>query len=259
MSRRFEGMTVLLTGATGGFGCRSAERFAAEGARLVLSDLDEKPLQELASRLDCETEILAGDITDEKLSEALVKLALSKFGQLDVALNNAGIVHSFVSLANLPTEEARRVIDVNLLGVFYAMKYQLPAMSRQFRETKRPGAVVNIGSSAGLSAAPKMALYAAAKHGVIGLTKTAAIEYASKGIRVNAVCPSYARTPMAQSFLKITKASEEAAYAELTRSVPMKRLAEVDEVVEAIMFAADPKNSFMTGASIPVDGGVSAI
>lgn len=259
MVGRFQDMTVLLTGATGGFGRRAAERFAAEGAKLVLSDLEQEPLTELAATLDCETAALAGDVTDENLSDSLVNLAISRFGQLDVALNNAGIVHSFVSLANLPTEEARRVIDVNLLGVFYAMKYQLPAMARQYRETKRPGVVVNMGSSAGLSAAPKMALYAAAKHGVIGLTKTAAIEYAGKGVRVNAVCPSYARTPMAQSFLRITKASEEAAYAELTRTVPMKRLAEVDEVVEAILFAADPKNSFMTGTSLPVDGGVSAI
>ncbi|MCO5064947.1 MAG: SDR family oxidoreductase [Rhizobiaceae bacterium] len=259
MVGRFEGMTVLLTGATGGFGRRAAARFAQEGARLVLSDIEMAPLEALVETLDCETAVAAGDVSDERLSESLVKLALAQFGQLDVAINNAGIVHSFVSLANLPTEEARRVIDVNLLGVFYAMKYQLPAITRQFRETKRPGAIVNIASSAGLSAAPKMALYAAAKHGVIGMTKTAAIEYAGKGVRVNAVCPSYARTPMAQSFLRITKASEEAAYAELTRGVPMKRLAEVDEVVEAIMFAADPKNSFMTGASIPVDGGVSAV
>lgn len=259
MTARFNGKIVLITGATGGFGRRSAERFAAEGARLVLSDLEGCPLEEFAATLPCDTEVLAGDISDEKLSEGLVKLALSRFGQLDIALNNAGIVHSFVRLANLPSDEARRVIDVNLLGVFYAMKYQLPAMARQFRETNRPGAIVNVASVAGLSAAPKMALYAAAKHGVIGLTKTAAIEYAGKGIRVNAVCPSYARTPMAQSFLKITKASEEAAYGELTRGVPMKRLAEIDEVVEAILFAADPNNSFMTGASIPVDGGVSAI
>ncbi|MBX3598007.1 MAG: SDR family oxidoreductase [Rhizobiaceae bacterium] len=259
MTGRFEGMAVLLTGATGGFGRCAAERFAQEGARLILSDLDEAALQELARGLPTETAILAGNIADESLSESLVKLALAKFGQLDVALNNAGIVHSFVSLANVPTDEARQVLEVNLLGVFYAMKYQLPAMARQFRETKRPGAVINISSSAGLAAAPKLAMYAAAKHGVIGLTKTAAIEYASKGIRVNAVCPSYARTPMAQSFLKITKASEEAAYAELTRGVPMRRLAEVEEVVEAILFAADPRNSFMTGAAIPVDGGISAI
>ncbi len=257
--KRFDGMTVLVTGATGGFGRRAAERFAEEGARLVLSDIDAERLTAFAAGIDGESATLAGDIADEALSEDLVRLALKRFGRLDVALNNAGIVHSFVRLANLPSDEARRVIDVDLMGVFYAMKHQLPAMERQFRETKRRAAIVNIGSAAGMQGAPKMAMYAAAKHGVLGLTKTAAVEYASKGIRVNAVCPSYARTAMAESFLKLMQAPEDVAYAELTRGVPMKRLAEVDEVVEAILFAADPKNSFMTGHSLAVDGGISAI
>jgi len=257
--KRFDGMTVLVTGATGGFGRRAAERFAEEGARLVLSDIDAQRLTAFAAGIDGESAVLAGDIADESLSEDLVRLAFTRFGRLDVALNNAGIVHSFVRLANLPSDEARRVIDVDLMGVFYAMKHQLPAMERQFRETKRRAAIVNIGSAAGMQGAPKMAMYAAAKHGVLGLTKTAAVEYAGKGIRVNAVCPSYARTAMAESFLKLTQAPEDVAYAELTRGVPMKRLAEVDEVVEAILFTADPKNSFMTGHSLAVDGGISAI
>lgn len=257
--KRFDGMTVLITGATGGFGRRAAERFAEEGARLALSDIDAERLTSFAAGLDVESLTLAGDIADEALSEELVRLAMKRFGRLDVALNNAGIVHSFVRLANLPSEEARRVIDVDLMGVFYAMKHQLPAMERQFRETKRRAAIVNIGSAAGMQGAPKMAMYAAAKHGVLGLTKTAAVEYAGKGIRVNAVCPSYARTAMAESFLKLAQAPEEVAYAELTRGVPMKRLAEVDEVVEAILFAADPKNSFMTGHALAIDGGISAI
>jgi NAD(P)-dependent dehydrogenase (short-subunit alcohol dehydrogenase family) len=257
--KRFDGMTVLITGATGGFGKRAAERFAEQGARLILSDIDADRLTAFAAGIDGESVTLAGDIADEALSEDLVRLALTRFGRLDVALNNAGIVHSFVRLANLPSDEARRVIDVDLMGVFYAMKHQLPAMERQFRETKRRAAIVNIGSAAGMQGAPKMAMYAAAKHGVLGLTKTAAVEYAGKGIRVNAVCPSYARTAMAESFLKLTQAPEDVAYAELTRGVPMKRLAEVDEVVEAILFAADPRNSFMTGHSLAVDGGISAI
>lgn len=256
---RFAGLTVLITGATGGFGRRAAERFAAEGARLILSDFNGDQLSVFAAALDAESATLAGDIADESLSEELVRMAMERFGRLDVALNNAGIVHSFVRLANLPSDEARRVIDVDLMGVFYAMKHQLPAMERQFRETGRRGAIVNIGSAAGMQGAPRMAMYAAAKHGVIGLTKTAAVEYASKGIRVNAVCPSYARTPMAETFVKVAQAPEDAAYAELTRGVPMKRLAEVDEVVEAILFAADPKNSFMTGHSLAIDGGISAI
>lgn len=257
--KRFDGRTVLITGATGGFGKRAAERFAAEGARLVLSDIDADRLTATAAAIDAECATLAGDISEESLSEDLVKLAQTRFGRLDVAINNAGIVHSFVRLANIPTDEARRVIEVDLLAVFFAMKYQLPAMERQHRENRWPGVIVNISSVAGLGGAPKMSVYAAAKHGVIGLTKSAAAEYASKGVRVNAVCPSYARTAMAEGFLKIKNTSEEEAFAELTRGVPMKRLAEVDEVVQAILFAADPENSFMTGHAIAVDGGIGAI
>lgn len=257
--KRFEGKTVLVTGATGGFGKRTAERFAAEGARLVLSDIDAERLTATAAGIDAECATLAGDISNESLSEELVELAKKRFGRLDVAINNAGIVHSFVRLPNVPTDEARKVLEVDLLAVFFAMKYQLPVMERQNRENGWPGTVVNIASVAGLGGAPKMSVYAAAKHGVIGLTKSAAAEYASKGVRVNAVCPAYARTAMAETFLKITKAPEEVAYAELTRGVPMKRLAEVDEVVQAILFAADPENSFMTGHAIAVDGGIGAI
>lgn len=256
---RFSGKTVLITGATGGFGRRAAERFAAEGARLVLSDIDPDGLDAFAKGLDAETATLAGDITDEALSDRLVKLAMTRFGSLDVALNNAGITHAFVRLPNIPSDEARRVLEVDLLAVYFAMKYQLPAMERQFREKRLPGAIVNIASAAGMNGAPKMAVYSAAKHGVIGLTRSAAVEYATKGIRVNAVCPAYARTAMAEAFVKLTRTPEEAAYAELTRGVPMKRLAEIDEVIEVILFAADPKNSFMTGVTLPVDGGISAI
>lgn len=256
---RFDGKTVLITGATGGFGRRAAERFAEEGASLVLSDVEGSPLDELAGSLKADVVTLVGDISDEALSEQLVKLAISRFGGLDVALNNAGITHAFVRLPNVPSDEARRVLEIDLLAVFFAMKYQLPAMERQFREKKRPGAIVNIASAAGMNGAPKMSVYSAAKHGVIGLTRSAAVEYATKGVRVNAVCPAYARTPMAEAFVKLTRTPEEIAYTELTRGVPMKRLAEVDEVIEAIFFAADPKNSFMTGVTLPVDGGISAI
>lgn len=256
---RFDGMAVLITGATGGFGRRASERFAEEGASLVLSDIDAGRLNEFAASLKAETATLAGDIAHESLSEELVKLALERFGTLDVALNNAGITHAFVRLPNVPTDEARRVLEVDLLAVYFAMKYQLPAMERQFRETRRRASIVNIASAAGMNGAPKMSVYSAAKHGVIGLTRSAAAEYATKGIRVNAICPAYARTAMAEAFVKLTRTPEDVAYAELTRGVPMKRLGEVDEVIEAILFAADPKNSFMTGVSLPVDGGISAV
>jgi NAD(P)-dependent dehydrogenase (short-subunit alcohol dehydrogenase family) len=257
MGGRFEGLTVLVTGATGGFGRRSAERFAAEGARLVLSDINADGLEEFANSLDAETATLAGDISDEKLSEDLVALAMSRFGGLHVALNNAGIAQSFVRFPLLPSDEARRIVDIDLMGVFYAMKHQLPAMEKQFRANGSRSAIVNISSVAGIAGAPRLAMYSAAKHAVVGLTRSAAAEYATKGIRINAVCPSFARTPMVTETIGM-KASGEAE-AELTRGVPMKRLAEVDEIVEVILFAAQPTNSFMTGQTLAADGGITAV
>lgn len=256
---RFAGATVLITGATGGLGRGAAKGFAAEGARLVLSDIDERALADLAATLQAETATLAGNIADEKLSEDLVRLAVEKFGRLDVAINNAGIVQSFVRLPQVPSDEARRVLEVDLLGVFYAMKHQIPQMERQFKATGKGGAIVNIASAAGLSGAPKLSVYAAAKHGVIGLTRSAAVEYATKGLRINAICPAHTRTAMVDSFVRVSGAPEAEALAELTRGVPMKRVAEVDEITTAILFAADPANSFMTGHALAVDGGIGAI
>ncbi|MDP3898478.1 MAG: SDR family oxidoreductase [Mesorhizobium sp.] len=257
--RRFEGMIALVTGATGGFGRRTAERLAQAGARLVLSDMKAEPLDAFAASLDAETATLAGDVSQEGLSEQLVKLAVERFGGLDIAINNAGIAQSFVKLPQVPSDEARRIIDIDLMGVFYAMKYQLPVMEKQHRASGRTGVIVNIASVAGLSGAPRLSVYSAAKHGVIGLTRSAAAEYATKGIRVNAVCPSFARTAMALDFLKMSPSGIEAAAAELTRGVPMKRLAEVDEIVSVILFACDPQNGFMTGQALAADGGITAI
>ena len=256
---RFQGLTVLITGASGSFGQRAAERFAAEGAQLVLSDLDVGPLEGLASSLDTECATLTGDIADETLSKSLVDLALTRFGKLDIAINNAGVPQGLTRLPNIPSAEARRIIEVDLLGVFYALKHQIPVMEEQNRKSGSGGAIVNIASSLGLVGGPRLSVYSAAKHGVIGLTRSAAAEYASKGIRVNAVCPSYARTKMLSDFFELAGKGEAALAAELTRGGPMKRWAEIDEVVEVILFAADPKNSFMTGSTLCVDGGTTAV
>lgn len=256
---RFDGLTVLLTGATGGFGRRTAERMAADGARLVLSDIDEAELADFAASLPAETAILPGNVAEESLSERLVKLAVKRFGRLDIAINNAGIAQSFVKLPQVPSDEARRIIDIDLMGVFYAMKHQIPVMEKQHRTSGKGGAIVNIASVAGLAGAARLSVYAAAKHGVVGLTRSAAAEYAVKGIRVNAVCPSFARTSMVGDFVKMAGGREAEAVADLTRGVPMKRVAEIDEIIEVILFAADPKNSFMTGHALSVDGGISAI
>lgn len=255
----FDGLTVLITGATGGFGRRAAERFAAGGARLVLSDLDAAALDRTAGEIEADCAVISGDVADESLSERLVELAVERFGNLDIAVNNAGIAQNFVKLPLVPSDEARRIIDIDLMGVFYAMKHQLPAMERQFRACGRRAAVVNIASVAGVAGAPRLSVYSAAKHGVVGLTRSAAAEYATRGVRVNAVCPSFARTAMVTGTLGMSPADNETAEADLTRGVPMRRLAEVDEVVEVILFAADPNNSFMTGQTLAVDGGIMAI
>ena len=153
---RFEGLTILVTGATGGFGRRAAERFAAEGARLVLSDLEAHSLEELAASLGTESATLAGDITDESLSKHLVKLAVTRFGKLDIAVNNAGVAQSFLKLPHIPSEEARHIIEVDLLGVFYALKHQIPVMEEQHRANGYGGTIVNIASLAGLAGAARL-------------------------------------------------------------------------------------------------------
>jgi NAD(P)-dependent dehydrogenase (short-subunit alcohol dehydrogenase family) len=259
IEQRFEGLAALVTGATGGFGRRICERLAEGGARLVLSDLDGTPVEALAASLGTESTVLPGDVAKEELAEKLVELAVATFGRLDIAINNAGVAQSFVKLPQVPSDEARRVIDVDLLGVFYAMKHQLPQMERQFKQNGKGGVIVNVASVAGLAGAQRLSVYAAAKHGVVGLTRSAALEYAAKGIRVNAVCPAFARTRMIGDFIKITGKPEEDALEIASRGIPMKRVAEVDEVVEAILFAADPKNSFMTGHALSIDGGIGAI
>jgi len=250
----FAGKTVLITGAAGGFGRGAAERFALEGARLVLSDIRAEgliPVEQALIAQGAEVVSLAADVSKSADHKTLVELALSRFGSLDVALNNAGIAHHTMKAPLIDDETAERVIAVDLLGVFFAMKAQLPVMEKQ-----GGGVIVNIASVAGLVGAPLMSVYSAAKHGVVGLTKSIAPEYARKNIRINAICPAFAATPMVEAELY----GDGGTTAEkLLASMPMRRLGTVDEIVEAIIFAASPKNSFMTGLAMAVDGGLSAL
>lgn len=254
----FRDRVIILTGATGGFGRAAAEFFAGQGSRLVLSDIDAASLDAMADSLPSAAMALAGDITDPELSEKLVETAFTQFGRLDIAINNAGIAHDMAPLPKTPLDVARRIIDVDLMGVFYAMRAQLPALEKRFRDTGETGAIVNIASVAGVLAAPGLSVYAAAKHGVVGLTRSAAIEYARRGVRVNALCPSFARTPMVTGFLDKAGSDRETAESGLVRAIPMGRLAEVDEVIAGLSFLADPASSFVTGQTLQIDGGLSA-
>lgn len=260
--KRFEGLTVLISGATGGFGSVSAKMFADEGANLVLTDHPSTPLEDFAGGFSTPVRALPGDVADGALHDALVKLAVDEFGALDATVNNAGISHPRARIEEIDEARARQVIEVDLMGVWLAMRAQIPAMDT--RKGGRGGAIVNIASLAGVAGAPGIGIYAAAKHGVVGLSKTAAAENARRGIRVNAICPAFARTPIVmQGAVKRMVEEEgktvEEAEAWISRGVPMRRLGSAEEVAQAIVWAASPQNGFMTGQTITIDGGVTAV
>jgi len=255
----FEGKTVVITGAAGGFGRQTAEAFAVRGASLVLSDLDGTGLAAVAESLDADVITIEGDVTDPSHHDDLVTAACSEFGALDIAVNNAGIVQPMLRLPDTSEEIARAVIDVDLMGVFWALQAQLPVMADRFEGEGTQGAIVNIASAAGLVGSPFLAIYAAAKHGVVGLTRSAAAEYGRKGVRVNAICPSFAQTAMLTDYLDAAPKGRAAAVQALTQAIPMARIGRVDEVVAAILFAASPQNSFMTGETLSIDGGLAAV
>ena len=258
--KAYQKKTVIISGAGRGFGEYAAKCFFEQGANLVLTDFDEKMLEKaLAPYADYTDRVIgiSGDIGDEATSVNLANLANDTFGALDIAVNNAGIVHQQARLDVLDSSTAEKVIQVDLLGVFYAMKHQLPLMMKRHQETGEQCNIVNIASAAGIIGSPMLSAYAAAKHGVIGLTRSAALEYARKGIRINAVCPAFADTDMAKGALKNSHHGPEEAERRLVAGVPLNRLATVDEVVQAILWACSPKNSFYTGQALSIDGGLS--
>ena len=246
---RFENRTVLITGAASGFGALAARRFAAEGATVILGDVNDcAPLAEelggAAARCD---------VSKPEDQEALVALAMERTGRLDVALNNAGIGHPLGFMAEIAFEDFQRQMAVNLGGCFLGMKYQLPVMMKG-----GGGAILNTASAAGLVSAPLSGAYSAAKHAVIGLTKTAADEYARFGIRVNALCPSFADTPMVDELRAGLGGDAAAVDPKLTNRIPMRRVADAEEIVQAMLWASAPENSFYTGQALALDGGLTA-
>ena len=257
---RFKDKVVIVTGACGGIGSKAVESFLGEGALVLASDLEITKLEELKANFNTSRLItLAGDVSKSSTHLSLVETAVTTFGGLDIALNNAGISHEVVKLPLIEEEVARRVFDIDLMAVFLAMRAQLPIMAEQFSKTGRSGAIVNVSSAAGLVAAPLMSVYSAAKHGVIGLTKSAAAEYAKRGVRINSICPAFTKTAMVEGFFENTEQDREKAIERLTQGIPMSRMAEVSEIIVGILFVADPNNSFMTGNSIAIDGGLTAV
>ncbi|MBD1546338.1 SDR family NAD(P)-dependent oxidoreductase [Roseibium aggregatum] len=259
--RIYNGKTLLITGAASGFGARAAERFAEEGANLILWDKASEALAE-KSRSFAETgsKVLTAtvDVTSEDQVRGAMAMAKAKFGTLDIAINNAGIGHEMAPLPSIDAATFDRVMAVNAKGVFLCMKHQLPWMKEAGQ-----GAILNVASAAGLVGAGMLSAYAASKHAVIGLTKSAADEVARKNIRVNALCPSFAVTPlfddMADEVADRHGMDREDAYDRITQRIPMHRVATVDEVVQAMLWICSPENSFMTGQAVSIDGGLTAV
>jgi len=255
----FSGKTVLISGAARGLGKRAAERFGEAGARLVLNDYAAEGLEATMAELkQSGVEVCgqAGDISVEETSEKLVALAKETYDSLHVAINNAGIGQGHSRLHETSSEEAKRVFDVDLLGVFFAMKHQIPLLLETAAKDKKPTSILNVASAAGLMGSPKLAVYSAAKHGVVGISRSAATEYGMKGLRVNALCPAFARTNMVTDFLGASEHGAEAAEQRLVSNNPMRRLGEVDEVVQAMVWASSDENSFFNGQTLSIDGGL---
>ncbi len=249
----FSDQVVLITGAGSGFGRLAAASFANAGARLALADLSTDALQDtirLHGLDESAVLTLRCDVSSATEVDAMVQTAIGRFGRLDVAINNAGIGHDLRRLAELDEDTFDRNIAVNLKGVFLCMRAELPHMVAQ-----GGGAILNVSSVAGLLGAPMMAAYSAAKHGVIGLTKTAALEYAKKGIRVNALCPAFSRTPILDPLAQSGRGN---TLENMARAIPLGRLGEPAEIVQAMLWACSRDNGFLTGQAITLDGGMSA-
>jgi len=250
---RFKDNVIFITGAASGIGREAALRFAKEGGRLAISDWNATGLEETKQMI----KDLAGDVHSYQLDvsnydqvKAVLKQAHADFGSVDVGLNNAGIgaVNNFRT-AQHTLEDWDRVVAINQSGVFYCMKEELAIMHEQ-----GSGAIVNISSIAGLKAIPRQIAYAASKHAVIGMTKTAALEYARFGIRVNAVCPVFTNSPMLEQMFS----AKEGLRDKLVHTIPLGRYGETSDIVNAILWLCDPQSSFITGLSLPIDGGQTA-
>jgi NAD(P)-dependent dehydrogenase (short-subunit alcohol dehydrogenase family) len=248
----FTGQVALVTGASSGMGLATAQAFAEAGAAIVLADINDQALGAATDELTASGYRALGvtcDVANEDQAAAMVERAVATFGRLDMAFNNAGIQVPPTDAADEPAEHFDRVNAINLRGVWTCMKHELGQMRAQ-----GSGAIVNCSSLGGLVGLPGRAAYHASKHGVIGLTRSAALEYAPRGIRINAVCPGTIETPMVQAMID----KGELEVPEAVKNQPIGRPGRADEIAAAVLWLCSPAASFVLGVALPVDGGYTA-
>ncbi|WP_276369426.1 glucose 1-dehydrogenase [Chryseolinea sp. H1M3-3] len=247
--KTLQNKVAIITGSGSGIGQAAAMLFAQEGASVVVSDINEKNGNDTAEAIKSKNGkaiFIKSDSSKSEDNKNLVEQTLKTFGSLDIAVNNAGIGGPLGPTGEYPIDGWQKVIDINLSGVFYGLRYQIPAM------LPKGGSIINVASILGMAGTKFSPAYVAAKHGVVGLTKTAALEYADKKIRINSIGPGYIKTPL------ITNALDEATLKSLVGLHPIGRLGESEEVAELILWLGSDKSSFVTGSYYPVDGGYLA-
>ena len=252
MQNSVEDKVVLITGGGSGIGKATALLFAKAGAKLALADINAQAGQETAEFITShgsEAIFIQADVSQADQVLNMVEETVARYGRLDCAFNNAGIEGETKRTMDVTEDDFDRIIAINLKGVWLCMKYELEQMVRQGH-----GSIVNTASVAGLVGAHSLPVYAASKHGVVGLTRSAAVEYARKGIRVNAVCPAVIRTAMVERAMEAFPKLQEG----MVGNNPSKRLGEADEVAEAVLWLCSDASSFTNGATLTVDGGLTA-
>ena len=251
MNISFENKVALVTGAASGLGLAAARAFAESGASVVLADWHEESAQSAAKELankGHKTLAVRCDVSDDAQVEAMVKQTVTTFGRLDAAYNNAGVQNVLAETADTTREDYDRVMGINLRGIWSCMKFELQQMRKQ-----GSGVIVNCSSLGGLVGGAERGIYHAAKHGVLGFTKSAALEYATRGIRINAVCPGLIWTPMAD---QMVAAGQGDALKAMEKTIPMGRVGRPEEIATAVLWLCSEAASYVTGQSISVDGGL---
>lgn len=250
MEQLLKGKTAIITGASSGIGKSTAVLLAKNGANIVVADIDEKQGKAVVEKLkthEIESIFIKVDTSNAEDVSNMVNATMDKFGSLDIAVNNAGVGGESALIGEYSVEAWDKTIAINLSGVFYGMKYQIPAMLKN-----GGGTIINMASILGQVGFASSCAYVAAKHGIVGLTKNGALEYAKQGIRVNAIGPGFIKTPLLENNL------DDEQMEQITSLHPQGRLGEPDEIAELVLWLATEKSSFVNGAYLPADGGYLA-